>query len=72
MKIINGKVSIGLAFSRKGKASFEVFYRNADNALYLAMNSGKNQVRTYIIDEEIKRMNRMLQHDIERGEWIKI
>lgn len=47
---ITVKVSIGVSFSLKGAVSFEIFHKYADNSLYLAKKSGKNQVKSYEID----------------------
>ncbi|WP_280771135.1 histidine kinase N-terminal 7TM domain-containing diguanylate cyclase [Salipaludibacillus daqingensis] len=50
---ITVNVSIGVAFSSRGDISFEIFHKYADDALYLAKKSGKNQVIAHEIDEDI-------------------
>ena len=42
---INAKVSIGVAGTPRGRASFETLYHRADEALYEAKKCGKNCVR---------------------------
>lgn len=65
--------SIGIAFYPEDGSESSVIMKHADSALYSAKESGRNTYRGYVVEDDVKIMERFsltkdLRHAIERNE----